>query len=141
MFYQLSVSYFEPVFYSNLTNNPMVMFQRETHLNASFAVDFWIDLVMLSGLWWCLATSCAVVFDSVPNFASRVNQAESSTGFSLCLLFFFSCVCDPAITKPDLLGSDLLFFTSPTYQPTASAAAKRNEWYFRGELLFPFFFC
>lgn len=69
----------------------------------------------------------------------RVNRAESSGVFSLFVLVIFSqCVWYPAISKPDLLGSDLLFFTSPTYQPPASVAVKRNGWYFRGELLFPF---
>lgn len=77
----------------------------------------------------------------------RVNQTESSTVFfSICARVCvcararvcFSGVWDRAITKPDLLGSDLLFFTSPTYQPPASVAVKRNGWYFRGELLFPF---
>lgn len=77
----------------------------------------------------------------------RVNQTESSTVFfSICArvcacaraCVYFSGVWDLAITKPDLLGSDLLFFTSPTYQPPASVAVKRNGWYFRGELLFPF---
>lgn len=67
----------------------------------------------------------------------RVNQVRSSTVFSLYVRVIFSCVWDTAITKPDLLGSDLLFFTSPTYQPPASVAVKRNGWYFRGELLFP----
>lgn len=71
----------------------------------------------------------------------RVNRAETR----LCFFFFFlfvlvilSCVWDPAFRKPDLLGSDLLFFTSPTFQSPASVAVKRNGWYFRGELLFPF---
>lgn len=75
----------------------------------------------------------------------RVNQTESTTVFfsicarvCVCARACFSGVWDLAITKPDLLGSDLLFFTSPTYQPPASVAVKRNGWYFRGELLFPF---
>lgn len=69
----------------------------------------------------------------------RVNRAKRSAVFSQ-FVYFILCVCGggAAIRKPDLLGSDLLFFTSPTYQPPASVAVKRNGWYFRGELLFPF---
>lgn len=107
---------------------------------------------MLSALWWCLATSYAIVFGNIPNFAQA---CESNWKLDRVFLYLCPCVCarvcvcararvcfsgvwDLAITKPDLLGSDLLFFTSPTYQPPASVAVKRNGWYFRGELLFPF---
>lgn len=95
---------------------------------------------MLSASWWCLATSCAIVFGNIPNFAQACESSwKLDCVFSVCAcFFFFSCVWDPAITKPDLLGSDLLFFTSPTYQPPASVAVNRNGWYLRGELLFPF---
>lgn len=62
-----------------------------------------------------------------------------------CVLLFwlvpFPLVWEPAIRKAHVLGSDLLFLfvlTSPTYQPPAPVAVKRNGWYFRGELLFPF---
>lgn len=67
----------------------------------------------------------------------RVTQAKSSINI---ICSFFSCMWDLAIRKSDQLGNinDLLFFTSPTYQPPASVAVKRNGWYFRGELLFPF---
>lgn len=106
------------------------------------------DLILwkknMSASWWCLATSYAIVFGNIPNFA----QACESN-WKLDRVFLYLCPCararvcfsgvwDLAITKPDLLGSDLLFFTSPTYQPPASVAVKRNGWYFRGELLFPF---
>lgn len=69
----------------------------------------------------------------------RVNQAESSAVSSLFVLdMFFPCVWDPAIRNPDLLLVTCCSSPPPTYQPPASVAVKRNGWYFRGELLFPF---
>lgn len=70
---------------------------------------------------------------NIPNFAqaceSSWNVDRVFSVFACYVFFFFS---------PDPLGSDLLFFTSPTYQPPVSVAVKRNGWYFRGELVFPF---
>lgn len=94
---------------------------------------------MVFGYIMLVHLSLATVLTSL----RRVNQAESSAVYSQFVLdIFFPCVWYPAIRNPDLLGSDLLFFTSPTYQPPASVSLgggyKRNGWYFRGELLFPF---
>lgn len=108
----------------------------------------WISGLMRSVLWkiWCLHHGGvwvhyvnAFVFGTIPNFAEACDSSwKLGCVFSVCACYFVPCVWDPAIRKPYQLGSDLLFFTSPTYQPPASVAVKRNGWYFRGELLFPF---
>lgn len=117
-----------------------------------FAVDFWTTTFRVFFFWWkirCLHHGGvwltlhhvnAFVFGNNPNLV-RACESSWKLGciFSIrACCFFPPCVWDPAIRKSDLLGSDLLFFTSPTYQPPASVAVKRNGWYFRGELLFPF---
>lgn len=139
MFSSRLCPYFEPVLYSICSINLPLCFKSYDIFDYLWWISGLIDLVMWKtclhhgGVWLHhVQLSLATFLTSL----RRVNQVRSSTVFSLYVRVIFSCVWDTAITKPDLLGSDLLFFTSPTYQPPASVAVKRNGWYFRGELLF-----
>lgn len=80
----------------------------------------------------------AFVSGCVPNFVQACESGSKELG-RVSLLLLLSFLFGPCYVIPNLLGSDLLFFTSPhPTNPPASVAVSRNGWYFRGELLFPF---
>lgn len=137
MFSSWLCPHFEPVLYST-HYEPYVMYTPEDLLVFWPHNVQWIPGQMRLRLWkiWCLHHGGvwlhhvnAFVFGNIPNFAQACESSWNlGRVFSMCACYVF----------PDLLGSDLLFFTSPTYQPPVSVAVKRNGWYFRGELVFPF---
>lgn len=138
--FQLIVSSFWTSTLQHTLYEPLITFIPEDEFVSKTRRVLWISGLtglllwknMVSASWWVFGY-IMLMYSSVATFPTslrRVNQAEMSIAFSLCLLvmFFF----------PDPLGSDLLFFSSPTYQPPVSVAVKKNGWYFRGELVFPF---